>query len=473
MKKVLTAFLLIGFICLLGLVLTKMTYEPVDSLIRPPKIEGENAEIQTAFENSVESGYLFKSPLAGEYRSSFIRKDIDSDSTDEVIVFYAKTDAVDVIRINVLDKKDGQWESIADIESTYNDIYQINFADVDNDSFTEIIVCLRNFENELLNTLNVYNVTDTKSGINIKSVFSKNYSEFLICDVNSDDKTDILIFDKISSNGTNEIKASFYDFNNDEAVLTAEINLDPAISSIGSVCYDCGFDYLRVYIDGYKTDTGITTDIIYWDEYETDFGYVENDYYASIATVATRSKNIYSADINGDTIIEIPVEDYIPYSEVYSEDSQEVKEQSMIVWMQHDGYNLVEVQYEIFNSAYDYSLKISADQLGDFTVTNDLRNGLLTFYAYDNGNPPKENKKPEKQEGNRKNPEKYSDQAQKPEKEELFSIFVASDRDYELNESDDFRLIATDNGFNYYYRIQQTGKDNGITKDMIKSMLST
>lgn len=469
MKKALTIFLFLGFICLLGFVLTKMTYEPIDSLIRPPKIEGDNAEIQVAFENSVESGYLLKSPLAGEYRSSFIRKDIDSDSTDEVIVFYAKTDAVDVIRINILDKIDGQWESIADIESTYNDIYQINFADVDNDSFTEIIVCWRNFENELLNTLNVYKVTNAKTGTNIKSIFSKNYSEFLICDVNADDKTDILIFDKISGNAANEIKGSYYDFDVDKAFLIAEINLDPTISSIGSVCYDYQFDYLRVYIDGYKTDTGITTDVIYWDEYEADFGYIENSDYASIVTIATRNKNIYSADINGDSIIEIPVEDYIPNSEVFTEDSQEVKEQSVIVWMQHNGYNLVEVQYEIYNSSYDYSLKIPTDQLSNFTVTNDLVNGVMTFYLSYMDEPPRDNKKPGKQDGNRKEPEREYE----PEKDELFSIFVASDQDYEFNDLNGYRLIANDNGFNYYYRIQQTGKDNGITKELLKSMLST
>ena len=472
MKK-LTAILLIGFLCLLGFVLTKMTYEPIDSLIRLPKIEGENSEIQAAFESSIDSGYIFKSPLAGEYRTSFIRKDIDMDSSDEVIVFYSKTDALDVIRINILDKINGAWESISDIESTYNDIHQIKFADIDADGVTEIIVCWRNFENELLNMLDVYKVTGNGIQTNIKSVFSRNYSEFIVCDVNNDSKKDILIFEKNVNNTTAEIKGTYFNFTVDDVIASGEISLDPTISSIGSVCYDYELDYLRVYVDGYKTDTGITTDIIYWDEYENTLSRLENYDYASIATVATRSKNIYSSDINGDSVIEVPVENYLPYSKVYSDDSQETAEQNIIVWMQHDGENFVECFYEIFNPDYDYSMRIPVDSLGDFTLTNDISNGTMTFYSYYFEDPPPEDKKPKKQDENRDDRGNHPEGGREIIKEEMFAVLVVSDQDYEIHELNGYRLLTTDNGFNYYYQLYQTGKERGITKETIKSMLLT
>ena len=471
MKKKLTAILLVGFICLLAFVLTKMTYEPIDSLIRPPKIEGENSEIQAAFESSVDSGYVFKSPLAGEYRSSFIRKNIDIDSSDEVIVFYSKTDALDVIRINILDKINGLWESIADIESPYNDIHQINFADVDADGVTEIIVCWRNFENELLNTLNVYEIVERNEIRKIQTVFSRNYSEFLLCDVNSDNKTDVLIFEKTTENGTNELKGTYFDFLHEEALPSEAFFLDPAISSIVSVCYDYEDENILVYIDGYKTYTGITTDVIYWDSYENTFRRIETSESASIATVATRSRNIYSSDINGDSIIEIPVEDYIPDSEVY-DDTQDIRQQNVIVWMQYDGYDLTEVQYEIFNTKYDYSLKIPAESFYEITVTNDLTNGILTFYKVNTEEPPQDGKKSKKQ-GESRGEQPNREPVRENLKEELFSIFVTSDLDYDIYELNGYRLITTDNGFNYYYQISQYGKNYGITKETIKSILST
>ncbi len=472
MKKNLTAMLLLGFICLLGFVLTKITYEPVDSLIRPPKIEGENSEIQTAFEKSVESGYLLKSPLAGEYRSSFIRKDIDSDSSDEVIVFYSKTDAIDVIRINILDKVNGNWESIADIESTYNDIYQINFADIDNDTVNDLIVCWRNFENDLLNTLNIYKLSEKNGENKIESIFSRNYSEFLVCDVNSDGKTDILIFDKTTSNGSSEIKGTFFDFSAEEAIALSELTLDPAISSIGSVCYDYSSEHLRVYVDGYKTDTGITTDILYWNEFDNCLARIGNSDFPSITTVATRNKNIYSCDINGDSAIEIPVEAYIPFSEVHTDNSDEIKEQNYIIWMQHDGYGLNKVQYEIFNSEYGYSMKIPADLFENFTLKNNLSTGLMTFYNiyYEEAG---EGKKPKKKDEKKKEHEKNNEAVYKESAEKLFSILATSEQNYDIYEFDGYRLIATDNGFDYYYKIFQSGKDCGITKETIKSMLST
>ena len=179
MKKIVAFIFAACFIALLWFSLDKITYEPIDSLIRPPKIEGENYDIQSAFEESVGSGYILKSPLAGEYRTSFIRKDINNDGEDEVIVLYSKPESLDVVRINILYKINNKWESISDLESTFSDIQQINFADLDNDNNTEIIVCWRNFENELFNTLNVYKIIDNGIEKNIESIFSKNYNHFL------------------------------------------------------------------------------------------------------------------------------------------------------------------------------------------------------------------------------------------------------------------------------------------------------
>lgn len=480
MKKYFGILLSVCLVVLIGFFATKVSYQPVDTLIRPPKIEGENSDIQSAFEASVGDNYILKSPLAGEYRTSFIRKDLNSDGSDEIIVFYSLPDSIDVVRINILDKIDDSWVTISDLESTYNDIQQVSFADVDGDRNTEIIVCWRSFEAEISNTLNIYEIVETQNQKSIESFFSKNYNEFLVCDVNNDDKTDIIIFEKIAGSGTVEIKGTFYNFEQNSVSADGDFLLDPAISSIGSVCFDrdAETEELRIYVDGYKTDTGMTTDMIAWNQHDKVF-YRQYDFdNSAISLIATRSKNIICSDVNGDSFIEIPVEDYIPESEFISVDSDEIKPQSAVKWMQYDGYELVAKEYEIINSDYSFSIKIPAEYYGKFTVQNNIGTGVISFYGLTRFEPNNKNddKKPKKKDEQMNGFDGFNDFINPEEnrvEDKLFSVFASSEQDLGLYELNGYRFLDNDNGFNYYYLITDEGRAAGITKANIRSILYT
>ena len=60
----------------------------VDSLIKAPRLTGDNAEIQKAFESAVGSEVSLVRPVAGEYRSAYVLHDYDGDGVNEAIVFY-------------------------------------------------------------------------------------------------------------------------------------------------------------------------------------------------------------------------------------------------------------------------------------------------------------------------------------------------------------------------------------------------
>ena len=474
MKKHFLTLFMLCFVVLLCFVFTEYTYKPIDSLIRPPRIEGNNSDIQTAFENSVGSDYQLKSPLSGEYRTSFIRKDINADGKDEVIVLYTKAEAPDVVRINILKKTEENWASVSDIESRCSDIHQISFADLDNDNVSELIVCLRAFENEVSNTLNVYKIFTDDESKDFVTVFSKSYSEFMLCDVDRDDKTDIILFEKNAGNANSEIRGTFYNFSKEKYDSHGEFFLDPAISTIGAVCFDYDeYGDIRIYVDGYKTDTGMTTDLITWDREERGFFHLETYDYESIVTAATRSKNIYCSDINSDSLVEIPFEEYISQSRVFSDKMDESKPQSIIRWVQYDDYEFVTEQFELFNPDYNYSVVIPVEYFDDFTVYNDLSKGVLTFYELaenedhinSDDKKPKDKKPKDKTEG----PGDFEKQSG----EALFSIFATTEQDYGIYELSGYRLLKTDNGFNYYYQLFDAGKSAGITKVTIKSILLT
>lgn len=475
MKKLLIGLLITLTLIALGTLVFSTEYASVDSLIRPPKIEGENFDIQEAFEAAVEKKYILKSPLSGEYRTSFIRTDLDNDNTDEVVVFYCYSDMVDVVRMNILDENNGVWESLADLESSYNDIHQVQFADVDNDNIKELIVCWQNFETEISNKLDVYKFLKN-SASRMETIFSKNYYKFLVCDADDDSKTDIIIFEKNVTASSNEIKGICYSFDDSKTDVIGEFIVDPAISSIDEICFDRerDSDRLRIYIDGYKTDSDMTTDIFLWDSYNKHFERLEPEDSTSVSAAASRSMNINCKDINNDKYIDIPLEEYIPESIVLTGDSEDetLRQQAIIKWVEINDYTYELIRYEIFNIKYGYSLNIEGDHFGKFTVENDIENGTIYFYELlSEKSDPKKEKKPKKKDEPFEGPPAEGDFDRVSRKGELlFTVSATNKSDYGTYEFSGYKYIDSSNGFDYYCQITEVGKDYGITKEMIKSM---
>lgn len=477
MKKFILGLITVLSLLFIGALALNNDYASIDSLIRPPKIDGVNRDIQTAFELAVGDKYVLKSPLSGEYRTSFIRTDIDGDKYDEVVVFYCKTDAVDVIRMNILDEYEGVWESVADLESAYNDVYQISFANVDKDICKELIVCWRNFETDISSKLCVYKITDNSDNY-IETIFSKNYSEFLICDVNSDKSTDIVLFEKTNTGSITEIKGDYYTFSDGIPTINGEFTVDPAIASIGEVCSDIDpvTKNMRIYIDGYKSDSGISTDAVIWNSEKNYFQKLNLSDSESLTSLTSRSININCSDINGDKIVDIPLEEFIPESVVLTADStEETVRQSVIKWCEFVDGELDVLYYEILNPKYSYSIKVIPENYGNFTVRNDTVNGTMTFYELLDTQIPDDKPKKDKKPKNKDEPfDEFAPEEPKnsdPVGEALFEFLAAKESDYGAYEFSGYKYISAGNGFNYYCRITEAGKINGITKDKIKSSL--
>lgn len=475
MKKAAGITLLFILVVFLGFFVSKITYEPIDTLIKPPQIEGENADIQLAFENSVGKNYILKTPLEGDHRSSFIRIDIDHDESDEVIVLYSLSESVDVVRMHILDKLNDKWNTVVDLESAYDGIQQISFADINNDNTSEIIVCWRSFTNEISKTLDVYKMLNINGEKTLECIFTKKYNEFLLCDINKDNKTDLLIFEKINNNASSEIKGIFYNFTDNTAGIRGEFTLDPAIAAIGAVSFDNGINnnQTRIYVDGYKTDTGLTTELVCWDDHEGGFVKQTDNNYSPISSVTSRSVNICCKDINKDKLIEIPIEGTLPLSKVITENDYEGAAQSIVKWMQYDGYDLIFNQYEILNTEYGYSIRLDAEMFNSFTVLNNITNGTLTFYQLIEDNNPDNDKRPKKKDEQEKNIRYPDNQREYVVGERLFSIIAVNDQDYGLYEFSGYRFLTSDNGYSYYCRIYDAAKDLKISKETIKSIIIT
>lgn len=453
MKKYSAALIITAIVLALALIYLVSEFKPINSLMKPPKVEGENLAIQLAFEESVgENKYLLKQPLRGEHRSAYTFIDLDGDNDDEVIVFYSSDVAIDIVRMNVLDVIDGKWRSVADFESLHNQIQEIKFADLNGDKLKEIIVGWTTYQDDYSKLLSVYKIARSDDGVSIKPVFDDPYSQFEIMDIDSDGKKDILLLKYFAAANTpeTEYRATFLSYTEKGIKEVSTIALDRSIASVTSVSSDYSEETAlrRIYIDGYKIDSGMATDCFYWDDATEHFERMTING-VNLSALSSRASGVICSDINSDGIIEIPTEEFLPASNVITAERNIGNAQALIKWVSIDNSQLKTIEYRIMNSSSGYAVKFDESWLGKVTVINDIADGVLTFckLEYLNG--------------------------QAVCGEEYFAIkTVAGDNSLSFF-STDYNYLFNVKGQYHYCRIYESGENFGLTYKTIKKSMIT
>lgn len=448
MKKYSAGLVIFALILAAMLVLLISAFKPINSLIKPPKVEGENLDIQTAFEKYASDDYLLKQPIKGDYRSAYTFIDLDGDDDNEVIVFYSFKSEIDIVRMNVLDKVDGEWESIADFKSLHNQIQEIEFADLNGDKYKEIIVGWATYQDDYSKLLSVYRISDESGEVSIESVFDDSYSLFRVMDIDCDGKNDILNLKYFATGNSAEYIAAFLSYDNDAVVEKGSTVLDRSISSVTAVAsdYNDKSSLRRIYIDGYKVDSGMATDCFSWNKENNEFQRYLIDG-MTVSAVTSRTTSVMCDDINSDGIVEMPVEEFLPASNVISSERTTVQSQSLTRWVQLVDDTAQTIEYHLINSAASYSLLFDEKWLGKITVENDTETGVLTFHELKNEN------------GEFIMGEPY------------FSIKTVSQEETVSYFTSNYDYLDNNKNHYYYYRIFSAGKEFGITSKKIEKSL--
>lgn len=446
MKKYTLALLALLMSVAFILVMSEFEFKPLDALMKPPMVEGENQEIQLAFEEIAGRNYRLIAPLKGNHRSAYTFFNLNGDSTDEVIVFYSKKEDKDIVRMNILgENSDGKWVSLADIETGHSDVQKIEFADLNGDKIKELIVGWTVFRNEYAKSMHVYSITENAGTYSFENIYSSPYYDFELIDVNCDAVKDILKIDYVKAMDRAEYKAVLLNCNDNAVSEVSSVKLDLSFSSVTSVTseYIESKNLRRIYIDGIKHESGTMTDCIYFDS-KTGHLKKERGGFPPVSVWSSRISNIASADINDDGLIEIPVEEEIVLSEVISENTSQQNKQFMIKWRQLDKSRYDVIYSEILNPVYGYSYKIDNDFQNHFTITNNIDDGILTFYALD-----------------------YTGGKFK-KGEKLFSIYAIASADADDFNDYRYKFLKENHRFSYYCIIYDAGENSGISKSEIR-----
>lgn len=361
----------------------------VGSQLRAPRPTGEQRAIQQALDSYiVHAGggreYILKYPQDGDYLSAFVMEDIDADKEEEAIAFYQFVGEGQTTHIHLLDKVDGKWQSISDLEGFSSDISGVAFGDLDGDGVRELLAgwSVYNSRDRLLG---VYSLADEEITVISDDQY---YTKLLVTDFIAPGKDDLLLFQLDTAQNAAVVRLKSL-----QAGVLRELgqaSIDGYIRSFGDYCVGKLADGLYgVYLDGYKDADTTITELIYWDgeQLRTPF-YNESD---NITSLTARQTAIPCMDIDGtgdrESTVEWPMCSRLPgYEEDAAADAMWLTE--WVNWQYRDQTEQ-RLFASIVNTADRYYLMIPEAWLdeengwsGSVTADYDAAAHELRVFAY-------------------------------------------------------------------------------------------
>lgn len=341
-------------------------------LLSPPALSGDIAPIAAAIKASAGGEYTLKYPTKGSYRSAVVQNDINADGVLEAFAFYSRNeDNTQVICINVICKQGDKWISCAQSSMNAGGIDRIDFYDLDGDGVEEILVGWEIYGTSEMQ-LAIYSF---KNNTLIQRTLQK-YSNFVCCDINEDGVGEVLIIDFNSSEQRNS--ASVYNLADNGLNMVYFCELDRTVKSINDpVVSTLSSGKPAVYIDEIK-GIGAITEVLFAEKNTLMNPLLNAESRENVATLRSASYSV--KDINGDGIVEIPVQESVPSLTDFGKGEKLY----LTNWCSYNGETLTNQVTTMINDADGYYYKISSKWAGQIAVLKDQSSHLREIYRYDN-----------------------------------------------------------------------------------------
>lgn len=395
MKKIFSIILVI-VVCL-SLTSCDFNITSIESLMRPPKLSGESNLLQTAFEKSVSdiNGVVMKTPISGENRSSYLFFDLEQDGVQEAIVFYSEPLKDILAYANIFKIVNGEWKCISQINGKGEEIYEVNFSDINGDGVFEILLSWTG-----VGTVEKTNSSDFGSGngrvltiyscdgITSKILKTESYTNLFFEDLNGDDCDEVVLFKINLSDGEKRTTARILSFNDDYSVkydkqlsLTGLLEINNIVTDTVSKDDEI---HTRIFVDGSVSEIGILTEVIdvIHETFNVSLPLYEQNHSPQPQTL--RDSRVYSQDVDNDGFVEIPTNEALPYGTRISEKTSDRQELNLTVWSELKETEIVVDLKCLHNSSYGYMFIMPSKAESSLTATYNENNLTLTLYSVNN-----------------------------------------------------------------------------------------
>lgn len=416
----------------------------IENLMSPPVLTQEQAQIRNALARvSGEDELKYKYPQNGDYRSSFIFYDIDSDGSEEALVFYQCASKGDSTWINILDRSsDGEWISVCETPAP-NASADIDFVSFEHLTDSQTISLVIGWEDSRSNkTVLAYQYLNHR----LIPVFERDYTEIAITDLDSNGYTDLVLFTRQAQSTLVFLACKTPDgFETVDSFQLSRgiVSFDSILE--GKVNENTNALFLDSTVDLYETPVQIT-DVISAQPTPEGTPRLVNLLDSAAASLSADmlrpAQNLLCRDVNGDGIIEIPTVSPLPgYESVFDDDCI-----FLTTYHQLSQNGLIPQKSGVINTQHRYMLVFPERWLNRVSAVLQPENGEWTFFAY-NGT---------------------LDDTSMP----LLKIRVYSAKDYHDKFDDNyFRLIGQKGLFEYYAYLPTSQGELAVTQEELSESM--
>ncbi len=365
-----------------------------DNLLTPPKLTDEQTEIYNVLTESAGKVTL-RYPRQGEYRSAFVINNLDEEYSNEAIVFYEIKGSADNaannnlsiastgLRIGFLDKDDsGEWRIAYEIPAEGTAVESVSFSTLGGNK-PRLIISF----SALNSSDKIVEVIDYTDGI-ATPLTKIVCSQFMIEEFSRENAEDLLCFVR-----DKEAKAAVFgaygcNENSEFGKVYNTVQLSNEISEYSDItigkCLSEGKEKSCIAIDYLKSDNLYGTDMIYF----TGSNFVTSDIFirdsGETAQYTRRTNNytplVFSADVDGDGILDVPVTSAMPGYENLTFPEQI----NAFSWYRQSSEGIKKIYYTFIDPGLNYMLIFPGRWEGMVTATINTSENSVTFWKSDN-----------------------------------------------------------------------------------------
>lgn len=347
------------------------------ALMSPPRESGDRGKVQSLLIENAGGDLTFRYPHKGEYRSAIITKDITGDRKDDALALYEASDGSGGTTVSFMSQQDGEWSIIRSFTNPAVQVDRICFADLDDDGMKEVVI---GWGNSTMNvcTASIYDYT--QDGI-LEIPMEYGYGEMAVTNLINDTQDELFIA-TVSSENMDAV-GQIVRLSKGALQIVQAVSLDSTVLQYSQVSVGMiSQNQKGIILDGLRADNSMVTQVIYWDEEKET---LEAPYSGkSSQTMNVTSRNAASAytsrDIDRNSIIEFPIVNALPGSDMNSKDPVTY----LINWSQFDveTQSPIRVMSTVMNSRDGFWYLFPESWRGKVTCRSDADTHSTVFYEW-------------------------------------------------------------------------------------------
>lgn len=354
-------------------------FAPVRELLAVPSFSAQNEALKRAFESEYGKNVQYKSPISGRYLSAFVVADLDADGADEAMVFFLPDAFTTTVHVGVLDCVDGVWQRTGELEGAGSDVYSAETIDLDGDGLQEVILCWSTLESSRV--MSIYGCAHAP--FSLLRLSENAYTEMLTVDMDGDGSMEIFTTYLYSAGGSQTAQARVLRKTESGISVLDKCELDSKVSGYGSMFLQRTDTGSVLYVDAYKGDSQMITEVICWDARTASMTAPLLDKETLTNELTWRSTAVGCRDVNGDGVPEIPCQrETLEKSELWKDAVQQDRQLFITQWCAFRDGELVPTLESLLHGTR-WLFTIPEAWRGRFTVRIDQDADKWNFYQKD------------------------------------------------------------------------------------------